>query len=277
MLKHPLASLALASVALLPLAGCDTLGLGSADEMLTVSFGVPPRPSTTGRSAAVIPITVGAHTLDLLSVDVTLDRIVIERVGREFDDEDDGEGSGPSFCRSGAGHPVFGRAWCRDKGFALGSHDDDDGTELRAGAITVALPLAGGTITPINTRLPDGSYDEIELKLSHIRARGTFDGQPFDLTLFLNLALEIELDPVFVVDSDDDRLNITIAIDPLQWWVNLGQLIDPRTVQLNPTLRRLLEDRIRASFRVFEDEDRDADDQDTDTDKDRGKHKRGKG
>ena len=34
----------------------------------------------------------------------------------------------PSFCRSGAGHPVHGRAWCIDKGFGLGRsyvrHDD---------------------------------------------------------------------------------------------------------------------------------------------------------
>lgn len=30
----------------------------------------------------------------------------------------------PSFCRSGAGHPVWGRQWCIDKGFGLG---DDHG------------------------------------------------------------------------------------------------------------------------------------------------------
>ena len=27
----------------------------------------------------------------------------------------------PAFCRSGAGHPVFGRAWCVQKGFGLGN------------------------------------------------------------------------------------------------------------------------------------------------------------
>jgi hypothetical protein len=27
---------------------------------------------------------------------------------------------GPSFCRSGAGHPVFGLRWCLDKGFGIG-------------------------------------------------------------------------------------------------------------------------------------------------------------
>jgi hypothetical protein len=30
----------------------------------------------------------------------------------------------PSFCRSGAGHPVWGRQWCLDKGFGLGDNDD---------------------------------------------------------------------------------------------------------------------------------------------------------
>lgn len=30
----------------------------------------------------------------------------------------------PSFCRSGAGHPVWGREWCIDKGFGLGAYED---------------------------------------------------------------------------------------------------------------------------------------------------------
>lgn len=29
------------------------------------------------------------------------------------------EGKGPKFCRNGQGHPVYGMAWCRDKGFGL--------------------------------------------------------------------------------------------------------------------------------------------------------------
>lgn len=35
-----------------------------------------------------------------------------------------GKAGSPSFCRSGAGHPVWGRQWCVDKGFGLG---DDHG------------------------------------------------------------------------------------------------------------------------------------------------------
>jgi hypothetical protein len=37
----------------------------------------------------------------------------------------DNVGSGaPSFCRSGAGHPVWGRQWCLEKGFGLGTQPD---------------------------------------------------------------------------------------------------------------------------------------------------------
>jgi len=43
------------------------------------------------------------------------------RVGVLGDDVREGA---PSFCRSGAGHPVWGRQWCLDKGFGLGSYRD---------------------------------------------------------------------------------------------------------------------------------------------------------
>lgn len=56
-----------------------------------------------------------------------------DRRDRDDDDWDDDRydrrrengrrGRGPAFCRSGEGHPVHGRQWCRDKGFGLG-HDD---------------------------------------------------------------------------------------------------------------------------------------------------------
>lgn len=49
--------------------------------------------------------------------------------GRDGDDRYEGErrrgkrGKGPKFCSNGAGHPVHGRAWCRDKGFGDYSRD----------------------------------------------------------------------------------------------------------------------------------------------------------
>ena len=38
--------------------------------------------------------------------------------------DDEVRDGAPSFCRSGAGHPVFGRDWCLDKGFGLGDYRD---------------------------------------------------------------------------------------------------------------------------------------------------------
>ena len=32
------------------------------------------------------------------------------------------QGRGPAFCRSGAGHPVWGLEWCLEKGWGLGSN-----------------------------------------------------------------------------------------------------------------------------------------------------------
>ena len=34
-------------------------------------------------------------------------------------------GNAPAFCRSGAGHPVWGREWCLEKGFGLGHTNPD--------------------------------------------------------------------------------------------------------------------------------------------------------
>jgi len=58
------------------------------------------------------------------------DRIIV--IGRGGIDERfrANRGRGPMFCRTGAGHPVFGRRWCLEKGFGLGDRNDvffDDG------------------------------------------------------------------------------------------------------------------------------------------------------
>lgn len=34
------------------------------------------------------------------------------------------KGGAPGFCRSGVGHPVWGRQWCLDKGFGLGAQQN---------------------------------------------------------------------------------------------------------------------------------------------------------
>lgn len=56
---------------------------------------------------------------------------------------DRGNADGPAFCRSGAGHPNWGRQWCIDKGFGLGTAN-----HIRWGsASTVSDIIFGQTVT----------------------------------------------------------------------------------------------------------------------------------
>jgi multidrug efflux pump subunit AcrA (membrane-fusion protein) len=50
------------------------------------------------------------------------ERMRREREYGRYDDYDNGRnGNAPAFCRSGAGHPVYGREWCRERGYGPGS------------------------------------------------------------------------------------------------------------------------------------------------------------
>jgi hypothetical protein len=43
-----------------------------------------------------------------------------DRDDDDWYDDDGRNGNGPAFCRSGAGHPVHGREWCRRRGYDVG-------------------------------------------------------------------------------------------------------------------------------------------------------------
>lgn len=230
---------------LMPLAGCDTLGLND-DQEVTLSFATARNGALNSAvDAATDTLRDGTHVLDLQLVDVTFDEIVLER----SEDEEGGDSDGDS-----------------------DSDSDSDGTSnehFRRGATTVNLPLGGGVITPIDASVPNGTYEEIELDLSQVRLRGTFDGEAFDVTVPVNLEVDVRLDPAFVVDSEADRLNLTVDINALSWLRKSdGSLIDPRQLGSDQVLRAAFVNRIRASIRAFEDSDRDADEADSDSDSD---------
>jgi hypothetical protein len=60
--------------------------------------------------------------------------------GRDTYGRQQQRGGSPAFCRSGAGHPVHGRQWCREKGFGLGSERWDT---RRMGDIILRQPRGG--------------------------------------------------------------------------------------------------------------------------------------
>ena len=54
--------------------------------------------------------------------------------------------NGPAFCRTGGGHPVYGRAWCVQKGFGLGNQDwrrVDHGVIVLKHEVNVRVERAG--------------------------------------------------------------------------------------------------------------------------------------
>jgi len=63
----------------------------------------------------------------VLLIGLTVVAVMFDPVAAQGRGGGRGEGQarsgGPAFCRSGAGHPVYGRAWCVEKGFALGAQD----------------------------------------------------------------------------------------------------------------------------------------------------------
>ena len=210
---------------------------------------------TTTPIAIAFPIAKNGDTLDLSQVAVTLDRAELKRVHDDAceneDDDDqgedhDGDRSGPS---NGSGH--------------------DDCAEVKVGGTTVDLPLDGQVVTVPADSLPAGMYREIEVRISTVELKGTFNSKTFDVTLPLRLKSEIEFQtPLTVVDGTPTTITLNLPID--QWLTDSdGSLIDPAELATNPTLLAQVKARIAASLRAFEDRDHDGHD---DHDGDHGDH-----
>lgn len=238
---------ATAAVALVGLACADVLASNRDSRDASVSFGVTQEGALVGsaNNVAAIVITGNGNSVDLQSADVVFSEVTFEGDDVEPNDNDDSDFDSDS--------------------------DREGNARFRSGAVTVALPLQGGVITPFTGRLPDGTYDRVEMDAEFLRLRGTYNGEAFDVTIPVNSELELRLDPPLVVSSTSDPINVSVTIDVARWFRDAnGNVIDPRQLATNSTLREQFRSRVRASFDAFEDEDRDADDQDSDSDSENG-------
>ena len=195
--------------------------------------------ASLGASAATIPVSSGGHTLDLTQVTLSIARIELKRAVTNA-------------CSDDALHDDGG-----DDSVHTGV---EDCAELKVGPATVDLPLSGGMVTLPANALPAGTFRELELRLSQVELKGTFDGQAFDVTLPVDVHGEIELStPLSVVDGTPTAITINVPVN--NWLTNPdGSLVDPRTIAPNSTLLDQVRGRIRASLRAFEDEDHDGHD-----------------
>ena len=136
--------------------------------------------------------------------------------------------------------------------------EDDAEMEMKGGTVLVALPVNGSVVTPINATVAAGTYTELEMKVQTVRIQGTYDGQPFDVTVTVDEDLETEIRPPLVV-TETSAANLTVAVQIGNWFRNNdGTALDLRN--LSAAGRSRLASNIEASFDAFEDDDRDGDD-----------------
>jgi hypothetical protein len=229
----------------------DSAGLGrNASAQLAFSTsGV-----TASRAAAAsVPVTAGGHTLDLAGVSLTISRAELKRAQTDacHGDDDDtlmASGTAGAMATTSNGNG-------NDHG-----NDDNSCAEVKVGATTIDLPLTGGVVTiPANT-IPAGTFRELELRVSQVELKGTFDGQAFDVTLPVNLRDEIEFSTPLVV-AEGTATSITVNVPVNTWLTNSdGSLVDPSKLLGNPALSAAVRNRIAASFRAFEDRNHDGHD-----------------
>jgi hypothetical protein len=207
----------------------------------------------TSASALIIPVTTGGHTLDLTLATLTISRVELKPTKSnvcEIDDESGDDDLAPAADIGGGSLSDDSRD----------ADDDDDCPDLKAGPVSVDLPLSGGIATLPANAIPAGTFREIELKLASVRLVGTFDGKPFDVTVPVNTRGEFEFSTPLVV-ADGTPTSVTINVPVGGWFINsTGALIDPSTISSNATLLARVRTNIIASFRAFEDEDHDGHD-----------------
>ena len=247
---HPTASaavLALTGLALGGLAACSDVTAAPGSRAMTLSFATTPA-GAPGISAS---LAGAADALVITKAQLVLSRTELEMVNGNCASNDD-EG------------------------------DDDGCAELKLGPMLVDLPLTSGAKTALTVAVPAGRYDKIEAKIDavasesdghhqdaatflaahpefrniSIRVEGTFNGQPFVYTTALDAEMEMEFNPPLVVDGAAG--NLTVQVDLSTWFLGRdGAAINPATANAGGVNRSLVEDNIKRSFKVFEDDDHD--------------------
>lgn len=223
-----------AALTLAACSGSSDVGPGSASQVAFTSN------SSLGANAAAVPVSNGGHTLDVTQATLGISRIELKRALTTACSDDE------------AAH---------DNGGNDTVHTEvEECAELKVGPTTVDLPLSGGMVTLPANALPAGTFRELELRLSQVELKGTFDGQAFDVTLPVDVHGELEFStPLEVVDGSPT--SITINVPVTDWLTNPdGSLVDPRTISTSSTLLDQVRDRIRASLHAFEDENHDGHD-----------------
>jgi len=165
-----------------------------------------------------------------------------------------------------------------DRGDANNGDVNHECEEFELDPLLVDVPVDDALHPVISVPLPEGTFAELEAKLEpasdrftafntanpnlvgkSVRVEGTFKGTPFVFSTPVRAKLEMEFDPLLVIDATTK--NATVAIDVRKWFLNSsGAAIDPTTATPGSPNLLQIENNIRRSFHAFEDDDEDGED-----------------
>jgi hypothetical protein len=198
---------------------------------------------TTGASLAttpLTPVTIGGNTINFTQVTLDVSRAELKpqqgvMCADERDDHDDDD----------------------DAGDTPPTTTSNDCAEVKTGAFSVDLPVDGSLVQVPADALPPGTYRDIEVRLSDVHVVGTYNDAPFDVTLPVHMRGEVPLSTPLVV-TEGTATSVTVDVPFDLWFINSdGTLLDPNTIAGDSDLMQIVRNRIRASFRAFEDRDHD--------------------
>jgi len=227
-------------VALVAACAGDSTG-ASGNVPAQLSFAATTSAGAAGDLAPAAAITAGTHTLDLTNIGLTITRAELKTARTNVCSDDDNDDAADDRHED---HPRGG-----------GNHDGCG--ELKVGPTTLDIAVNGNAATIPTNSIPAGTYRELELRLSQVEIKGTFDGTAFDVTVPFSTRAEIEFDPPLVV-SDTSPANVTVNLPLATWFTNPnGTLVDPNQLNTNPTLLAQVKARILQSLRAIEDRNHD--------------------
>lgn len=161
----------------------------------------------------------------------------------------------------------------------------DDCEYFSASARLVVLPLTQAATQALTVEVPAGTYSSVRMKVhkvsddsgdaaflvanpnwpsrQSIRVTGFYNGAAFTYLSDVNFDAEETLTPNLVVDATT-QTNLTVRIDLTTWFRDgaNGPLINPATAGSGGGNKSVVENNIKNSVKMFEDEDLDGDERD---------------
>ena len=158
---------------------------------------------------------------------------------------------------------------------------EEDSSELKLGPFIIPLNLSGGLTEIATGDIPNGTYDKVKFEIHKLEdndavgdtsfligtegcsfvVQGTYNDTLFTYKSKKGVEIEMEVNPPIVISDSLKDVNLTLVVNPSNWFKKNGVFIDPR----NESNRSDIDDNIKNSFKkAYKDNDHDGRENDSD-------------